>query len=75
MAPVVTDVSKKYNSNLNLVVINVDNPKWMAEASRYNVQSIPEYVFLDAAGDPQAIFVGPVPDRILDEQAGALARG
>lgn len=75
MAPIVTDLTKQYSGGLNLVILNVDNPKWMSEASRYEVQSIPEFVFLDAQKEVQGIFVGPVPKGVMADNVGALARG
>eukprot|EP01023_Acetabularia_acetabulum_P067987 TRINITY_DN9518_c0_g3_i1.p1 TRINITY_DN9518_c0_g3~~TRINITY_DN9518_c0_g3_i1.p1 ORF type:complete len:272 (-),score=37.58 TRINITY_DN9518_c0_g3_i1:315-1052(-) len=73
MAPDTKFVRDKYSDQVNFVMLNVENSKWAGEVAEYKVKGIPEYVFLDKSGQPQAAAVGRLPMEVLEGDTRALA--
>src|SRR4028119_2205286 len=50
MAPDMVELKQQYGDKLNFVMLNVDNTKWLPEISRYRVDGIPDFVFMNNQG-------------------------
>ena len=66
------DLRHQYGDAVNFVMLNVDNPKWMAEVLRYEVDGIPEFVFFNQEAEDVAIAIGEQPRSIMERNLGAL---
>jgi thiol-disulfide isomerase/thioredoxin len=72
MAGDVQALKQDYQDKLNFVMLNVDNSKWLPEILRYQVDGIPQFVFLDNTGTAIASTVGQQPRAILAANLAAL---
>ena len=52
MAPSMLELEKKSRDRLDLVLVNVDNPRWQDLVDRYDVNGIPQLNLFNASGDP-----------------------
>jgi len=50
MAPAMDQLEQRHRGALDLVLLNVDNPRWQAEVERYAVNGIPQLELFDASG-------------------------
>lgn len=74
-APDVYKAERAVKDKVNLVMLNIDNPKWSPEAAQYRVRGIPHFVFLDGRGRQLGNAVGRFPESVLNENVEALANG
>jgi hypothetical protein len=50
MAPAMDQLAQRHRGALDVVLLNVDNPRWQAELDRYDVNGIPQLELFDASG-------------------------
>jgi thiol-disulfide isomerase/thioredoxin len=70
MAPAMETIAQQHRDQLDVVLLNVDNPRWQPEIDRYDVNGIPQLELFDASGEAVGRALGATP---LPELAG-LAR-
>ncbi|MGQ9836816.1 MAG: thioredoxin family protein [Cyanobacteriota bacterium] len=75
MAPVLASLKEEFAQQVNFVMLNVDNPKWLPELSRYRVNGIPHFLFLDREGELLGSAIGEQPKSVLQANLLALASG
>lgn len=72
MAPDLAQLKQKYGEEVNFVMLNVDNNKWLPEILNYQVDGIPHFVFLDQEGKTVAETIGEQPFSVLEADLNAL---
>ncbi|NES98995.1 MAG: redoxin family protein [Sphaerospermopsis sp. SIO1G2] len=75
MAPDIAELKKQYANQLNFVMLNVDNNKWLPEMLKYRVDGIPHFVFLSNQGEGIAEAIGDIPRSIMGDNLEALVAG
>jgi thiol:disulfide interchange protein len=50
MAPAMETIEQQHHGELDVVLLNVDNPRWQPELDRYEVNGIPQLELFDASG-------------------------
>jgi thiol-disulfide isomerase/thioredoxin len=50
MAPAMETIEQQHRGELDVVLLNVDNPRWQPEIDRYEVNGIPQLELFDAGG-------------------------
>ena len=58
MAPDMIDINKKNSNKVDLVLLNVDNPRWIDLIDKYNVNGIPQLTFFDSRGEFKGFSLG-----------------
>jgi thiol-disulfide isomerase/thioredoxin len=64
-----------YGNQVNFVMLNVDNTKWLPEMLHYRVDGIPHFVYLDEDGSTIAMAIGEQPKTVIAENLDALILG
>lgn len=72
LAPIMEQAEKKYDGKINFNKVDVDLQPEMAQ--KYNVQSIPTLVFLDANGEIIEQSVGFIDSQVLDSKIQQLLK-
>ncbi|MEA5462903.1 thioredoxin family protein [Leptothoe sp. PORK10 BA2] len=75
MAGDLQQLKAEYQQDVNFVMLNVDNTKWLPEMLHYRVDGIPHFVFLDGAGNDAGAAMGEIPRAVLAENLTALVVG
>ncbi len=75
MSPDMAKLREQYDENLNFVMLNVDNTKWLPEMLKYRVDGIPHFVFLGKQGETIAETIGDIPRTIMASNLEALIAG
>ncbi len=73
MAQDMSELKQQYSDRLNVVMLNVDNTKWLPEVLHFRVDGIPYFVFLNSSGDAIASAIGQQPRSVLAANLAALA--
>jgi thiol-disulfide isomerase/thioredoxin len=74
MAPDIAQLKSDYTNQVNFVMLNVDNTKWLPEMLNYRVDGIPHFEFLSADGTEKGTAIGEMPRLILAENLDALMK-
>jgi thiol-disulfide isomerase/thioredoxin len=72
MAPALEAVESRQRDRLNVVLLNVDNPRWQPEIDRYAVNGIPHLELFNRQGDDVGRSIGARNRTELDSLATAL---
>ena len=58
MAPDMIDAKNQNNNKVDVVLLNVDNSRWIDLIEKYDVNGIPKLVFFDNQGDMKGVSLG-----------------
>lgn len=72
MAGDLAQLKREYQEQINFVMLNVDNSKWLPEVLNYGVDGIPHFVFLNNQGEAIAEAIGEQPLSIFRSNLQAL---
>lgn len=75
MAGDLSAIKEKYAEPMNFVMLNVDNTKWLPEITKYRVDGIPHFVYLNDKGSRVAETIGEMPRSIMEANLEALIAG
>ncbi|MEM7793872.1 MAG: thioredoxin domain-containing protein [Cyanobacteria bacterium P01_C01_bin.118] len=75
MAGDLQQLKNEYQQDINFVMLNVDNTKWLPEMLHYRVDGIPHFAFLDAAGKDAGAAIGEIPRAVLASNLTSLLAG
>ena len=72
MAPVVNEMHHKYGDTINLVMLDIDEPRWAQQVEEFGVTGVPQFTFLDSNHEMVKTLVGRVPEKVLDDVLAKL---
>jgi thiol-disulfide isomerase/thioredoxin len=72
MAPAMETIEAQHRGQLDVVLLNVDNPRWQPELERYDVNGIPQLELFNAAGVAVGRSIGARTLSELQALTGAL---
>jgi thiol:disulfide interchange protein len=72
MAPAMLANEQRYRDQLNVVLLNVDNPRWQDLIDRYDVNGIPQLNLFDAEAQPRGRSLGRRSQTELEALSEAL---
>lgn len=75
MAPAMESVEESHRNQLNVVLLNVDNPRWLPEVERYEVNGIPQLELFNSEGTSVGRSIGVRSRSELESLAQALING
>jgi thiol-disulfide isomerase/thioredoxin len=75
MAPAIETIEAQHRGQLDVVLLNVDNPRWQPELERYDVNGIPQLELFNAAGVAVGRSIGARTLSELQALTGALISG
>ena len=58
MAPSMESIESDYRNRLDIVLLNVDNPRWEPQLEQFEVNGIPQLELFDSAGDSVGRSIG-----------------
>jgi len=72
MAPAMEKLEQRHRGSLDVVMLNVDNPRWQSELDRYEVNGIPQLELFDSAGQVRGRSLGARTGAELESLVEAL---
>ena len=58
MAPDMLNVKNQNSNKVDVVLLNVDNSRWLDLIEKYDVNGIPKLIFFDSVGEPKGLALG-----------------
>ncbi|MEL6222124.1 MAG: thioredoxin domain-containing protein [Cyanobacteria bacterium J06627_8] len=74
MASTIDSLHTQYGADLNIVMLNIDDPQWRSQVDAFRVGGVPEYFLLASDQSLQDSFVGRVPYGILAQAIKTVIR-
>ena len=74
MAPAMEQIEQRHRGALDVVLLNVDNPRWQPELDRYQVNGIPQLELFNARGQSVGRSIGARSPAELEALAHALVK-
>ncbi|HEY9606450.1 MAG TPA: thioredoxin domain-containing protein [Allocoleopsis sp.] len=65
LAPTINYFHQQYGSQVNFVMLNVDEPQWSQQVQQYQVAGVPQFFFMKSDRTVMKTLVGRVPGSIL----------
>jgi len=65
LAPTISQFHEQYGSQVNFVMLNVDQPQWQQQLQQYQVRGVPQFFFIRSDRTVIKTLVGAVPQPIL----------
>lgn len=65
MSPIINSLEQQYADRINLVMLNIDDPRWQEIIEKYQVTGVPQFTFLDANQQIIDSLIGRVPKQIM----------
>tara|TARA_Y100000589_G_scaffold224556_1_gene212124 strand:- start:2468 stop:3013 length:546 start_codon:yes stop_codon:yes gene_type:complete len=75
MAPAMLEVEQRHSGAVDVVLVNIDNPRWLDLTDRYDVTGIPQLNLFSADGTMRGRSLGGRSETELDSIAIALMNG
>lgn len=75
MAPAMETIERRRHNELDVVLLNVDNPRWQPELDRYDVNGIPQLELFNADGQAVGRSLGARSQEELNALTTALLEG
>ena len=75
MAPAMDRLEQQHRGALDVVLLNVENPRWQAEVERFEVNGIPQLELFDGVGKPVGRSIGARSAGELEALTTALLQG
>tara|TARA_Y100001968_G_scaffold21367_1_gene16881 strand:+ start:2634 stop:3209 length:576 start_codon:yes stop_codon:yes gene_type:complete len=73
MAPSIIEIKERNENKVDVVLLNVDNPRWMDLINQYDVNGIPKLTFFNSKGEFKGSSVGIRSDSELNDIFIALS--
>jgi len=72
MAPKVADIKNEYETDINFVFLNVDNPKWEKYIRKFDVNGIPQVNLFDEDANLESTLIGKQKEKEIKESLDNL---
>ncbi|MGB2926205.1 MAG: thioredoxin domain-containing protein [Limnothrix sp.] len=72
MAATIETVHQQFSDDLNIVMLNIDEPQWQKQVESYKVSGVPHFVLLQKDLNVADTYIGRVPLQILASRIASL---
>jgi len=72
LAPVLESVRQDFGHEVNLVMLNIDDPQWREQVQQFHVTGVPHLALVKADGAIADTFIGKVPRPVLAHRLADL---
>ena len=67
-AATLQEVHQAFRSDINVVMMNIDDPQWQSQVRQYQVTGVPQLTLLDPSHSVAETWVGKVPKGLITER-------